>query len=345
MGAAGDPRTPVDAERDDAARIAQLAELLPRGVAEIARAWRDAGSALLGQPVDPDPSALLRDLVLPLLVEPDWPRPSAPVAVKGGWVQADLIHDDRDSFERLRRLHPHAGPEGLSAAAQEWRLPVVPYRKQAWRVAKEAACVGEGEAGRHEGTLDGVKVVDLTSLWAGPLATRLLADAGASVTKIDPACRPDGFRQRSALYRELNAGKQIIDLDLGDASDRHAFEALVADADLLVDSFSRRVLPNFGYGRSELRALNPRASRISIVGFPRGCVEQDWLAYGTGIHAVSGHGMSTGQATATPVAWPDPLSGYAAFARALEVLGSPSHVEISLVSSAAAVSRAARGPN
>jgi hypothetical protein len=327
------------AEADERTRVADWVERLPPGVVELAGAWCELGRALLGAPGDADLHSVARDLVLPRLLEPDWPEPTAPVRVPGGWVQADLIEGDRESFERLRHSLPGAGPEELAAAAQEWRLPVLPYRSAFWKPV--AACSPPQPVNptppAYAGSLSGVKVIDMTTLWAGPLATRLMARAGAAVTKIDPECRPDGFRARPRLYAELNAGKQVVDLDLRVAAQRRTFERLLRDADLLVDSFSRRVLPNFGYGPDELRELNPRLSTLSIVGFARGCPERDWLAYGSGIHAISGQGMLSGTARAASLAYPDPLAGYAAFARALEVLGAGRQVEVALVEVAAAL--------
>lgn len=303
-------------------------------------AWRDAASLLLGRAVSDD-ADVLRQLVLPLLADPDPPAPKEPFPVNGGWVHADLPDEDLEVFENLRLTLPDAGAEELSAAAQQLRLAVLPYRSDLWSaVAGSLPTCSVGEPGqpRFNGSLAGIEVVDLTAMWAGPLTTRLLAEAGATVTKIDPECRPDGFRANPHLYGELNAGKEIIDVDLRDARDRETFEVLVASADLLVDSFSRRVLPNFGYGHSELRSLNPGLATVSIVGFPSGCPEQDWSAYGTGIHAISGLGMSTGRAMPAPVGYPDPIAGYAAFARSLEVIGTSSHSEVSLIESAAAIS-------
>ena len=317
-------------------------EHLPAGAAEVALAWRDAASALLGAPASAD-SEVLRHLVLPLLVDPEPPAPTEPVQVNGGWVQADLIADDVELFERLAASLPEAGPEELSAAAQEYRLPVLPYRSEPWPIDSEAMArpgAFEVPAARFGGSLEGVNVLDLTAMWAGPLATRLLADAGASVTKVDPDCRPDGFRANTPLYEELNSGKDIIDLDLRVASDRQAFERRVAEADVLIESFSRRVMPNLDYSPGELRTLNPALTTISIVGFPLGCAEQDWLAYGTGIHAISGLGLTTDRAEPAPVGYPDPVTAYAVLARTLDVLGSGSHSEIALIDSAAAIHQA-----
>jgi len=310
---------------------------LPAGMVEAAVRWRSIAATVVGGEV-PDQAVVERELVLPLATEPAWPGPSAPMAVPGGWVQADLIDDDRDTFDRLRRTHPEAGPETLAELAQQLRLPVLPYRTRPWP-APPAATSGPA---RHDGNLAGRTVIDLTSLWAGPLATRLLAEAGAEVIKIDPACRPDGFRVWPRLYDALNGAKQVIDLDLRVGDHRAAFESLVGEADLLVSSLSRRVLPNLGYDHAALRTLQPRLGTLDIVGFPVGCPEQDWLAYGTGVHAISGRGMVDGRPRPTPVAYPDGLAGHAGFVRALELLGTGDHGEVSLIESLAAAPSTAR---
>src|SRR6185312_12124824 len=100
-----------------------------------------------------------------------------------------------------------------------------------------------------------VRVLDLTAMWAGPLCTRLLAEWGATVTTIEPAVRPDGLRGSPAQFAVLDRGKRRVDLDMRRGTDRAAFEQLVAESDLLVESFSRRVLPNLGY--ADLRSINP----------------------------------------------------------------------------------------
>jgi len=281
-----------------------------------------------------DRSWAARQLALPRVVDSTWPRPTAPVAVGSGWVHADLIEDDVKHFERLLdTTRPH--PERLAAEAQRWRLPVTPYRQELSPARDEAVEPPPRQAHR---SLRGMRVVDLTTLWAGPLATSLLANAGAEVWKLDPSVRRDGFYERPALYRELNRGKQVLDLDLRDSADRSHFEMLVASADLVIDSFSRRVLPNFGYSPQELRRIKPDVATISIVAFPADVEERDWLSYGGGIHAVSGLGMRTGAATPPPAAYPDPLSGMRAFTAALCLLatrGDRPHVEISLLGSVA----------
>jgi crotonobetainyl-CoA:carnitine CoA-transferase CaiB-like acyl-CoA transferase len=129
----------------------------------------------------------------------------------------------------------------------------------------------------------------------------------------------------------------VVDLDLRLPGGRARFEELVRRSDLVVHSFSRRVMPNLGYGPSELQALDPDVATLAITAFPDACAQRDWVAYGSGVHAISGLGMLDGRPTPAPVAYPDPLAGVAAFAVALSLLGrhdpgarQPCHAEVSL---------------
>lgn len=143
------------------------------------------------------------------------------------------------------------------------------------------------------------------------------------------------MRDHGKVYDHLNRRKEIVDLDLRVEQDRQHFETLLADADLVVDSFSRRVMPNLGYGPDQLRERFPNVATLSIVAFGSGSPEADWISYGPGVHAISGLGDVGPDArlTAAPNAYPDPLAGLLAFERAAEVTsfdGPTPHVEVSL---------------
>ena len=255
--------------------------------------WRTACGG--GRSVDPPhPGELAGHLLAPLRLEPGWPAPPEPLPVGGGWVHAEVIDDDRDLLDRLLTDAGASDPEAFARTCQELRLPVSPYRALTATTpaidpadplgtdphrgpagGADAGPDGHGDPaatgpdghgdpaadrGDDRGLADpaGATVIDLSTHWAGPLATRLLADAGATVVKVDPRCRPDGFGQRPALYRHLNHGKEVVDLDLRSPTDRARFEQLLASADLLVESFSRRVMGNLGYDDDRLRAAQPR---------------------------------------------------------------------------------------
>lgn len=266
-----------------------------------------------------------------------------------------------------------AAAERLAAEAQVWRLPVTPYRRLDQTVSTFSAppdrpaspgnedgspdlrewpvqASGTGARDRQERRprrRDQPLVVDLTALWAGPLATALLADLGAEVVKVEPSVRPDGAARHQAFYGHLNSAKQVVDLDLREDPDRRRFEALLDRADLVIDSFSRRVMPNFGYGRPILAARWPRLASLSITAFPASVVEANWIAYGPGVHAAMGLGdCGPGRAfEPAPVAYPDALAGLAAFAAAAVLLtrspGSPANTEVSLAAAVAPLARQA----
>ena len=351
---------------------------LARAAATVDRLWAPSTPAL-----DAGAEAAAHHLVAPLRLDPTWPDPVDPLpAPGGGAVHADLSDDDHDTLARLREVltagddPATVDAERLAAAAQEWRLAVTPYRQRAGTALPYPGPTGAapavpGPAGpervaarpqspRSRPTADGFLVLDLTALWAGPLATALLAGLGVRVVKLDPSARPDALAERPAVFRHLNGAKERLDLDLRLDHHRRSFEALVARADLVIDSFSRRVMPNFGYGPADLAALagergNPGLATLSIVAFPDGTPEAEWIAYGPGVHAAVGLGArptpaparpdvsSGGRWWAAPVAYPDPLAGLTALAVAVEVLADPErlagrpggHHEVSLAGAVA----------
>jgi len=273
-----------------------------------------------------------RELFLPLDLgawgPPVEPRP----APGGGWLCCELgAPGDGDAFTRLlATLPPDADAPTIAAAAQQWRLPVNEYRPRP--DPSELATVGCIYAPQR-GEFAGVRVVDMTVMWAGPLATRLLADRGAEVIKVEPGCRMDGTRGTD-MFDALNAGKTRADLDLRDAGQRAEFMALVRDADVVIDNFSPRVMPNLGLTHDELLAVNPRITTVSMPAFPAGSPWRDRVSYGVGVHALSGLGDNGDGTFSEPaVAYPDPLAGLAAFATVIDLLerGEPAHAEVAML--------------
>lgn len=198
-----------------------------------------------------------------------------------------------------------------------------------------AGLPSRGDSGRP---LAGFTVIDMTAMWAGPLATSLLAQAGAEVIKVEPSCRPDGMRGTPEMFAALNQGKARSDLDLRREDDRASFLELVSRADLVIDSFSPRVMPNLGLTPAALAEVGGTSLlTISMPAFPPGH-RRSWIAYGTGVHAASGLGdIGDGRFAAPVVSYPDPVAGLTAFATALAlVVGRslgwrPRHVEVSIL--------------
>ncbi|MEM9405065.1 MAG: CoA transferase [Acidobacteriota bacterium] len=107
--------------------------------------------------------------------------------------------------------------------------------------------------------LAGVRVLDLTRVLAGPVATRLLAGLGADVLRIDPPTWSE-----SGVAAEVNLGKRCARLDLRSRDDRGVFEERLAEADILVHGYRRDALEGLGYGASERRALRPSLVDVSL---------------------------------------------------------------------------------
>ncbi|MFD2645087.1 CoA transferase [Pseudomonas japonica] len=114
-------------------------------------------------------------------------------------------------------------------------------------------------SGTPERPLHGVRVLDLTRVLAGPVATRLLAGFGADVLRIDPP----GWEE-PGVVAEVTLGKRCARLDLRDGGQRKLFEHLLTQADILVHGYRADALERLGYGDEQRRALNPALVDISL---------------------------------------------------------------------------------
>lgn len=123
-------------------------------------------------------------------------------------------------------------------------------------------------------TLTGYKVLDFSTLLPGPLATLMLAEAGAEVTKIEPPggedmrrfppFLPDGS---SACHTLLNKGKTILEIDLKSDAGKASVAPLLAEADVVVEQFRPGVMARLGLSYDDIRAVNPGIVYCSITGF------------------------------------------------------------------------------
>jgi crotonobetainyl-CoA:carnitine CoA-transferase CaiB-like acyl-CoA transferase len=158
-----------------------------------------------------------------------------------------------------RRFTDHVQRFGVPAAA----LPAVrPDVAVPWSVTTIASP-------RSGLRLDGAVVVDLSSLWAGPLCAQLLGRAGATVIKVESTSRPDGARMgNSAFFDWLHAGHQSVAVDFTTAAGRAALADLVRAADVVIEASRPRALANLGLAPE---ALDHRAGKVwlSITGYGR----------------------------------------------------------------------------
>ena len=140
--------------------------------------------------------------------------------------------------------------------------------------------------------LDGVKVLDLCRVLAGPFAGRMLADLGADVVKVEPpegdVSRQFGKRPESAYFRQQNAGKRSITVDLREPAGCELVRQLAAKADIVLENFRPGIMARYGLAWSDLSALNPRLVMLSISGFGQDGPERDRASYAGVIHAETG---------------------------------------------------------
>jgi hypothetical protein len=222
-------------------------------------------------------------------------------------------------------------------------LPLASFQRPARRLRDGGASLvlERSGRGREAPPLQGVRICDMTAMWSGPLATWLLASLGADVRKVEPACRLDGTRgvagrasrdaavsdaggtsaagqprgaHRAAAFRALNRNKSRLDFDLRDLDQRAAFREELSVAQLLISNFSPRVSRNLGIGAQDLAGARKHPlTCLTMPAFPDGAPERQWRAYGSGVHAVSGLGVtSDGRPWMASAPYCDMLSGFAA---------------------------------
>ena len=210
-------------------------------------------------------------------------------------------------------------PLGTVPAPGERRAPDSPY--------VFAGAAGSGAGARLRPTSGAVArpapadalVVDLSSLWAGPLATSLLAATGARVVKVEGAGRPDGARRGpGAFYDLLNHGKSCVSLDFDDAGDRALLATLVARADVVVEASRPRVMAALGID-PEAVVRDHGTTWISITGHGRSGDAARRVAFGD--DAAAAAGLVAGDPPAFVAdAVADPITGLYAAAAGLAAL-------------------------
>ena len=124
------------------------------------------------------------------------------------------------------------------------------------------------------GPLNGITVIDLTRVLAGPYCTMVLADLGARVIKVEVPEKGDDARAfgpfikgKSAYFMSINRGKESLALNLKDPDDRATFEALLADADVLVENYRGGTMERLGYGWESLHPRFPKLIYAACSGF------------------------------------------------------------------------------
>ena len=150
-----------------------------------------------------------------------------------------------------------------------------------------------------EPLLAGLSVLDFTRVLSGPYCTRMLADLGARVTKVERPGEGDETRyiglqfdpqrnDQSAYFARMNAGKRSVAIDLANADAREVVLDLVRRSDVVVENFSPGVMARYALDYESLRAVRPDLVYCSISGFGQTGPLSSMQAYGHLINAISG---------------------------------------------------------
>jgi len=197
------------------------------------------------------------------------------------------------------------------------------------------------KAGAPEGMpLRGIRVLDFTWMLAGPYATRLLADFGAEVIKVQSKHTATGAEDnQTGYFAAWNRNKLGITLDLGKTEAREVVVDLVKKCDVVMENFTPRVMHNWGLDYVRLRDANPGLVMVSLSGFGRGGPWQDYAALGPTVQALSALTKLTSYREGRPngigFALADHISGLYAALAALSALrrrnasGLGEYIEIS----------------
>jgi crotonobetainyl-CoA:carnitine CoA-transferase CaiB-like acyl-CoA transferase len=161
---------------------------------------------------------------------------------------------------------------------------------------------------------DGLRVLDLTAFWAGPLPTHILGMLGAEVIHIESTARPDGTRllaglrfsepdwwEQSGIFSGLNTGKKSVTLDLTKDAGRDLLRRLVATCDVLVENYTPRVLEQIGLDVDAIRAIRPDIVVVRMPGFGLDGPWRDNPAFAFVIEDAAGLTWMTGYPDDPPV--------------------------------------------
>ena len=360
-----EPRYQVSINRlEDADRID--AALRPRLLERTAREWVEAGQAArVPLALAPTPAELF-DL--------------EQFQDRGAWLEAE--HPDQGNFVapgtpfRLHRTPatpggsaPRLGQHGTrserptfhppSKRAPMERVPA-PHASQAVRPLADARMprsLGASPQARRPALLGDIRIVDLTMGWAGPLATRQLADMGAEVIKVESCQYFDWWRgwestpesiaqklyEQSTAFNTTGRNKLGITLDLTSRRGVDLLLRLVAKADAVIENYTASVLPKLGLDYERLRHVNPELVMVSMPPFGASGPWMNHRAYGSTVEQASGLPHLNGRAGDPPtmqhVALGDPIAGINGAAALLTALrhrrrtGEGQYVDLSHVQS------------
>ncbi len=269
--------------------------------------------------------------------------------------------------------HEHLAARGMytAAASGEFRRPVPGYKINGARLGTS---VGAPASGEHTGLIpprmrpaprgpasglpmEGLKILDFTSWWAGPAATGLLAQLGADVIHVESTQRIDGMRPAAAgyffsrdqwwewsnFYLSINVDKRGITLNLADPRGLDLAKRLIGWADVVAENYTPRVMDGFGLDWDAVHVINPRVIYARLPAYGVDGPWRDRVGFAQTMEAMSGLAWITGYPDGPPMLPRGPCDPngamHAAFAiqaalAAREETGEGQFVEAPLIESA-----------
>jgi len=156
--------------------------------------------------------------------------------------------------------------------------------------------------------LEGIRILDLSRVLAGPYCTMVLGDLGAEIIKIEQPGIGDDSREygpfigkESAYFMSLNRGKKSITLNLKDEADRHIFMDLVKESDVVIENYRPGTMAKLGFEYEDLKKINPRIIYAAISGFGHSGPYSTRPAYDMIVQAMGGIMSITGEPGQAPV--------------------------------------------
>jgi crotonobetainyl-CoA:carnitine CoA-transferase CaiB-like acyl-CoA transferase len=267
---------------------------------------------------------------------------SARLAVGPVLTMSELLHDPQHVAREWWRPGNVGGHHVLLPG------PAIRIDRAGWSASTACSDVAEatdpppvrtaaqtGAATESALPLAGVKVLDLTRVWAGPLAARILSDLGADVIMIEsdlgrgPQTLPQSYAaashffpddvlgeeswNRNGFVNKFALGKRSLCLDMSTPEGLDVFRKLACISDVVIENFSPRVMPNWGLHHEALHALNPSLVYLTMPGYGRSGPARDYSAYGPVLDSHAGLSTLMGypdtDAWKCGIAWPDPVGG------------------------------------
>ena len=203
--------------------------------------------------------------------------------------------------------------------------------------------------------LDHIRVLDFTHVLAGPFCTRLLADLGADVVRVESSKHPDhpwqstyiSDDQRHASYLNTNRSKRSISIDLKNDAGQQIALKLAAVADVVIENFSAGVMGRLKLDFATIEKLNPRIVYVSMSGYGHNGPRRDWTSMNMNLQGYSGLMTVTGGEGDPPTAisnsWNDYIGGLHACFAVLQAIdkrlgnGRGSHIDLSQFECSAAM--------